>query len=155
MGKIFQGGLVAEGFRFAIVVSRFNETITSKLLDGAEDTLRRHGAKEQDIDVVWTPGAFEVPLAAQRLAVTGRYQAIVCLSSIIRGETPHFDYVAGHVTGGVGKVGLDSGIPTTFGVITADTVEQAMNRAGMKSGNKGSDAALAAIEMANLFKELD
>jgi len=152
MAGVYEGELSAQGLRFAIVVSRFNGAITQRLLEGAQDALRRHGAG--DVDVAWVPGSFEIPLAARRLAQSGRYQAIICLGAVIRGETPHFEYVANAVSQGVARVGLETGVPTIFGVITADTVEQALDRAGLKAGNKGYDAALAAIEMANLLRRL-
>ncbi|WP_027718122.1 6,7-dimethyl-8-ribityllumazine synthase [Desulfovirgula thermocuniculi] len=152
MPKIYEGRLIGEGLRFALVVGRFNEFITHKLLAGALDALYRHGVREEDIEVAWVPGAFEIPLVARKLAVSGRFHAVVCLGAVIRGATPHFDYVAAEVAKGVAKVGLDTGVPTIFGVITADTLEQAIERAGTKAGNKGWDAALAAIEMADLLR---
>lgn len=152
MPKVYQGRLIGEGLRFALVVGRFNEFITHKLLAGALDALYRHGVREEDIEVAWVPGAFEIPLVARRLAESGRFQAVVCLGAVIRGATPHFDYVAAEVAKGVAKVGLDTGVPAIFGVITADTLEQAIERAGTKAGNKGWDAALAAIEMADLLR---
>lgn len=152
--KVIQGELQAKGLTFGIVVSRFNDFITSKLLDGAIDALVRHGAKEDDIDVVKVPGAFEIPLAAKKLAAKGRYQAIICLGTVIRGSTPHFDYVAAEVSKGVASASLDTGVPIAFGVLTTDTIEQAVERAGTKSGNKGFDSAMTAIEMAQLMKKL-
>ena len=152
--KLIQGELQAKGLSFGIVVSRFNDFITGKLLDGAIDALVRHGAKEDDIDVVKVPGAFEIPLAAKKLAEKGKYQAIICLGTVIRGSTPHFDYVAAEVSKGVATVSLDTGIPVAFGVLTTDTIEQAVERAGTKSGNKGFDSAMTAIEMAQLLKKL-
>jgi 6,7-dimethyl-8-ribityllumazine synthase len=152
--KIIQGELQAKGLRFAIVVSRFNDFITSKLLDGALDALVRHGAKEEDIEVLKVPGAFEIPLVAKRLAAKGAYNAIICLGTVIRGATPHFDYVAAEVSKGIATASLETGVPVAFGVITSDTIEQAVERAGTKSGNKGFDAAMTAIEMAQLFKQL-
>ncbi|MBA4372505.1 MAG: 6,7-dimethyl-8-ribityllumazine synthase [Thermodesulfovibrio sp.] len=152
--KVIQGELQAKGLTFGIVVSRFNDFITGKLLDGAVDALLRHGAKEDDIDVVKVPGAFEIPLAAKKLAAKGRYQAIICLGTVIRGATPHFDYVAAEVSKGVASASLDTGIPIAFGVLTTDTIEQAVERAGTKSGNKGFDSAMTAIEMAQLMKKL-
>lgn len=152
--KVIQGELQAKGLTFGIVVSRFNDFITAKLLDGAVDALVRHGAKEDDIDVVKVPGAFEIPLAARKLAAKGRYQAIICLGTVIRGSTPHFDYVAAEVSKGVASVSLDTGVPIAFGVLTTDTIEQAVERAGTKSGNKGFDSAMTAIEMAQLMKKL-
>lgn len=148
----YEGNLIAKDLKFAIVVGRFNEFIGTRLLDGALDALKRHGASEDDINIAWTPGAFEIPLVAKKLADTGRYNAIICLGAVIRGSTPHFDYVAGEVSKGIAKVNLDSGVPTIFGVLTTDDVEQAIERAGTKSGNKGWQAAVSAIEMANLIK---
>ena len=152
--KVIQGELQAEGLKFAIIVSRFNDFITGKLLDGAVDALLRHGAKDEDIDVIKVPGAFEIPLAAKKVAEKGSYQAVICLGTVIRGATPHFDYVAAEVSKGVASVSLDSGVPIAFGVLTTDTIEQAVERAGTKSGNKGFDAAVTAIEMAQVFKKL-
>ncbi len=152
--KIIQGELQAKGLKFAVVVSRFNDFITAKLLDGAVDALVRHGAKEEEIDVVKVPGAFEIPLAAKKLATKGVYHAIVCLGTVIRGATPHFDYVAAEVSKGVATASLETGVPIAFGVITSDTIEQAVERAGTKSGNKGFDAAITAIEMAQVMKKL-
>ncbi len=154
-GLVFEGFLNGEGLRFAMVVSRFNEFISSKLLSGAWDCLTRHGTEGADIDVAWVPGAFEIPVIAQRLAATKRYDAVICLGAVIRGSTPHFDYVASEVAKGVAKVQLDAGVPVIFGVLTTDTIEQAVERAGTKSGNKGWDAAVSALEMANLVKNLD
>jgi 6,7-dimethyl-8-ribityllumazine synthase len=151
---VFEGFLSGEGLRFAVVVSRFNEFISSKLLSGAWDCLTRHGAEGSDIDVAWCPGAFEIPLVAQKLAATERYDAIICLGAVIRGSTPHFDFVSGEVAKGVAKVQLDAGLPVIFGVLTTDSIEQAVERAGTKAGNKGWDAAVSALEMANLFKSL-
>lgn len=152
--KVIQGELQAKGLKFAIIVSRFNDFITGKLLDGAVDALLRHGAKDEDIDVVKVPGAFEIPLAAKKVAEKGSYHAVICLGTIIRGATPHFDYVAAEVSKGVASVSLDTGVPIAFGVLTTDTIEQAVERAGTKSGNKGFDAAVTAIEMAQVFKKL-
>ncbi len=154
MPNVKQGELNASGKRFAIVVSRFNEFITGKLLDGALDCLTRHGAADADIDVCWVPGSFEIPLVAGRVAAAGKHDAVVCLGAVIRGQTPHFDYVAAEVSKGVAHVALESGTPTTFGVLTTDTIEQAIERAGTKAGNKGADAALAAIELADLIGKL-
>ena len=148
------GELLGQGKKFAIVISRFNEFITSRLLGGAQDVLQRHGVSPDDVDVAWVPGSFEIPLAALRMAQSGRYDAVLCLGAVIRGQTPHFDYVAAEVSKGVAHVSLQSGVPAIFGVITADTIEQAIERAGTKAGNKGADAAAAAIEMANLFAKL-
>ena len=152
--KIIQGELQAKGLRFAVVVSRFNDFITSKLLDGAVDALVRHGAKEEDIEVVKVPGAFEIPLTAKKLASKGSYNAVICLGTGIRGDTPHFEYVAAEVSKGVASASLETGVPIAFGVITSDTIEQAVERAGTKSGNKGFDAAITAIEMAQVMKKL-
>ena len=152
MGKNFEGQLLGKGLKFGLVVSRFNDFITTKLLEGAQDALLRHGVKQEDIDIARVPGAFEIPLIAQRLAQTKKYDAIVCLGAVIRGGTPHFEYIAAEVSKGIAKVGLDSGLPVTFGVITADTLEQAIERAGTKQGNKGFEAAVDAIEMASLLK---
>ena len=150
----FEGKLGGKGLRFAIVVGRFNELISRHLLDGALDNLRRHDVNEADVDVAWVPGAFEIPLVAGRLAAGGRYNAVVCLGAVIRGGTPHFEYVAAEVAKGIAKVSLDSGVPVVFGVLTTDTVEQAIERAGTKAGNKGWAAATTALEMANLMKTL-
>jgi 6,7-dimethyl-8-ribityllumazine synthase len=152
--KVIQGELQAKGLKFAIIVSRFNDFITSKLLDGAVDALMRHGAKEEDVDIVKVPGAFEIPLAAKKVAEKGAYNAVICLGTVIRGATPHFDYVAAEVSKGVAAASLDTGVPIAFGVLTTDTIEQAVERAGTKSGNKGFDAAVTAIEMAQVFKKL-
>jgi len=150
----YEGKLLAEGFRFGIVVSRFNELITRRLLSGALDALRRHGVDEGKVDVAWAPGSFEVPMVAQRLAGSGRYDAVICLAAVIRGDTPHFEYVAAEAAKGIAKVGLDTGVPTIFGVVTADSIEEAIERAGAKAGNRGTDAAMAAIEMADLMRTL-
>ncbi|MFQ5846770.1 MAG: 6,7-dimethyl-8-ribityllumazine synthase [Candidatus Methylomirabilales bacterium] len=155
MPHYLEGHLSAQGFAFAIVLSRFNEFITGKLLDGALDALIRHGADPDKIDVVKVPGAFEIPVAADRLAASHRYDAVICLGAILRGETPHFDYIAGEAARGVAAVAVKTGVPTIFGLVTAETIEQAIERAGTKLGNKGFDAALAAIEMAHLFVQLD
>ena len=154
MPKTVAGDFDARAHRFALVVARFNEFITDKLVDGATDALTRHGADPDKITQVRTPGSFEIPLTAMKLAKSGRYDAIICLGCVIRGQTPHFDYVAAEVSKGIAQVSLQSGLPVTFGVITADTLEQAIDRAGGKSGNKGADAAMAAIEMANLLKAI-
>ena len=154
MSKQFEGNLVGEGLKFALVVSRFNEFITSKLMDGTKDALSRHGVKEDDVDIAWAPGSFEIPLVAKKLAQTGNYNAVICLGAVIRGGTPHFDYIAAEVSKGIASVGLEVGIPITFGIITADTLEQAIERAGTKMGNAGFNAAVNAIEMANLLKTL-
>ncbi|MBI4864067.1 MAG: 6,7-dimethyl-8-ribityllumazine synthase [Candidatus Riflebacteria bacterium] len=152
--KTNQGSLLAQGRTFAIVVSRFNEFITAKLLSGALDGLTRHGAVEDAIEVTWVPGAFEVPLVAKTLAAAGRFDAVICLGAVIRGATPHFNLVAGEMAKGIAQAMLDTGVPVVFGVVTADTIEQAVERAGTKLGNKGFDAAVTAIEMANLMRAL-
>jgi 6,7-dimethyl-8-ribityllumazine synthase len=152
--RTFQGSFDGRDLRIAIVVSRFNETICRRLLEGAVDCLRRHGVRDEVTMVTWVPGAFELPIAAKRLAGTGEVDAVVCLGTVIRGETPHFDYVAGAAATGILQAGLETGVPISFGVLTADTTEQAEARAGGKMGNKGFDAALAAVEMANLFASL-
>lgn len=154
MSKELHGHLDASGLRFAIVVSRFNEFITSKLLSGAIDALSRHGCDEETITTAHVPGSFELPFAAKRLADSGQFDAVICLGCVIRGQTPHFEYVAGEAAKGIAQVGLSTGVPTAFGVITADTLEQAVERAGAKAGNKGVDAATSAIEMANLLKQM-
>jgi 6,7-dimethyl-8-ribityllumazine synthase len=154
MTNTYEGNLLAKGLRFAIVASRFNDLITRRLLSGALDALSRHGADEQQIDVAWVPGAFELPLVAQRLAQSESYDAVICLAAIIRGATPHFEYVAAEAAKGVAKVGLDTGVPTIYGIVTADSIEQAVERAGTKAGNRGADAARSAIEMANLMRSL-
>jgi 6,7-dimethyl-8-ribityllumazine synthase len=153
VAQIFEGNLIGENRRFGIVVSRFNEFITNKLLSGCLDALTRHGVDPDNIDTAWVPGAFEMPLVAQKMAAKN-YDAVICLGAVIRGATPHFDYVSSEVAKGVAQVGLNSGVPVIFGVITADTIEQAIERAGTKAGNKGVDAAVAAIEMANLLNEI-
>ena len=152
--KILEGQLLAEGLKIGIVVSRFNEFITSKLLSGAEHTLRRHGANEDDITVAWVPGAFEIPLIAKKMAKSGKYDGIICLGAVIRGATRHYDYVCNEVSKGVALVNLETEVPTAFGVLTTENIEQAVERAGTKAGNKGSGAAMAVIEMVNLTKEL-
>jgi len=154
--RTIEGKLDAKGMRFGIVISRFNEFISGKLLSGCLDGLSRHGADEKHIDVVWAPGAFELPLLAKKLATAkeNRYDAVICLGTVIRGATPHFDFVASEVSKGIANVGLETGKPVIYGVLTTDNIEQAIERAGSKSGNKGFDAALAAIEMANLMKVL-
>jgi len=154
MNKYFEGVLLGKGLKFGLVVSRFNEFITKKLLEGAQDALLRHGVNQEDIEIAWVPGAFEIPLIAKQLAQTKRYDAVICLSAVVRGGTPHFEYIAAEVSKGIAKVGLDTGLPVIYGVITADTLEQAIERAGTKMGNKGFDAAVTAIEMANLLKSI-
>ncbi|HRY13876.1 MAG TPA: 6,7-dimethyl-8-ribityllumazine synthase [Syntrophomonadaceae bacterium] len=153
MANVFEGKLIGDGQRFGVIVSRFNEFITNKLLSGCLDTLTRHGVDSNAIDIAWVPGAFEMPLAAQKMAARD-YDAVICLGAVIRGATPHFEYVSAEVTKGIAQVGLNSGIPVIYGIITADTIEQAIERAGTKAGNKGSDAAITAIEMINLFKQI-
>ncbi|MEJ5226957.1 6,7-dimethyl-8-ribityllumazine synthase [Thermodesulfovibrio sp.] len=152
--KMIEGKLQAQGLKFGIVVSRFNEFITSKLLEGAIDALLRHGAKEVDIQIVRVPGSFEIPLVAKKLAQSGKFNAIICLGTLIRGATPHFDYIAAEVSKGIALVSLETGIPVSFGVITTETIEQAIERAGSKSGNKGWDAAVTAIEMARVLEQI-
>lgn len=154
MGKSFEGQLIGKGLKFGVVVSRFNDFITTKLLEGAQDALQRHGVRQEDIDVARVPGAFEIPLIAMKLAQTKKYDAIICLGAVIRGGTPHFEYVSSEVSKGVARVGLDTGLPVTFGVLTTDTLEQAIERAGTKQGNKGFEAAVDAIEMASLLKTI-
>jgi 6,7-dimethyl-8-ribityllumazine synthase len=151
---VYEGHLIGEGLRIGIVVSRFNEFISNKLLGGALDALRRHGVAEEDIDVAWVPGAFEIPLLARKLAASERYHAVICLGAVIRGATPHFDYVASESAKGVAQASLQTGLPVIYGIVTADTIEQAIERAGTKMGNKGWDAGEAALEMANLMKAL-
>lgn len=152
MGNVFEGKLVASDMKMAVVVSRFNDFITKRLLEGAEDTLKRHGVEEEMIDVAWVPGAFEISLAAKKLAASGQYDAVITLGAVIRGATTHYDYVCSAVTSGVSNAALETGVPVIFGVLTTETIEQAVERAGTKAGNKGSESAAAAIEMANLFK---
>ncbi len=152
--EIFEGKLISDGLKFGIIVGRFNEFIGGKLLSGALDALKRHGANEEDIDIVWVPGAFEIPLVAKKMAKTEKYDAVICLGAVIRGSTPHFDYVSNEVTKGIANVSLSTELPIVFGVLTTDTIEQAIERAGTKAGNKGYDAANTAIEMANLLKEI-
>ena len=153
MPKMIEGLLQAQGMRFALVVGRFNDFIGGKLVEGALDTLKRHGASDEDIAIAWVPGAFEIPLAARKLAVSGKYDAVITLGAVIRGSTPHFDYVAAEVSKGVAHVGLETGLPVIFGVLTTDSIEQAIERAGTKAGNKGADAALAAIGMVALLRK--
>lgn len=152
--KTIEGALTTNGEKFCIIIARFNEFIGSKLLSGAIDELRRHGVDESNIDVVWVPGAFEIPIVAKKCALTGKYNAIITLGVVIKGSTSHYDYVCAEVSKGVACVGLDTGVPVIFGVLTTDNIEQAIERAGTKSGNKGSDAAKSAIEMANLLKQI-
>ncbi len=154
MANIIEGNLKADGKKFGIIVSRFNSFISEKLLDGALDSLVRSGAKDADIDIVWVPGAFETPLVAKKMATSQKYDALICLGAVIRGATPHFDVVVNEVSKGVAQVSLDSGIPVLFGVLTTETIEQAIERAGTKAGNKGAEVAVAAIEMTNLVDSL-
>jgi 6,7-dimethyl-8-ribityllumazine synthase len=152
--KTIEGKLTGKGLKVGIVVSRFNEFISGKLLDGALDGLRRHETAEEDVEVAWVPGSYEIPLIAKKMTTSGRYDAVICLGAVIRGSTPHFDYVASEVAKGVAQVGLETGNPVIFGVLTTDTIEQAIERAGTKSGNKGFDAAMSAIEMADLMRQI-
>ncbi|WP_058303797.1 6,7-dimethyl-8-ribityllumazine synthase [Gorillibacterium timonense] len=154
MTRIFEGKLISENSKYAIVAGRFNEFIVGKLVSGALDALNRHGAGEEDVDVAWVPGAFEIPLVAKKLAESGKYDAVITLGAVIRGSTPHFDYVASEVSKGVASIGLSTGVPTVFGVLTTDSIEQAIERAGTKAGNKGWEAATTAIEMVNLIKQI-
>lgn len=154
MVKVIEANLIAKGRKFVVVVSRFNDFITKDLFSGCVDTLMRHGADEKDISVVWVPGAFEIPTVACKLAKSKNYDAVVCLGTVIRGSTPHFDYIASEVSKGIANVSLETGLPVIFGIITADTIEQAIERAGTKEGNKGRDAAVSAIEMANLMAQI-
>jgi 6,7-dimethyl-8-ribityllumazine synthase len=154
MARMVEGNLTAKGYAFGIVASRFNDFVTARLLDGALDALRRHGADEDRITVARVPGSFEIPLVAKRMAASRQYDAVICLGTVIRGATPHFEYIAGEVAKGVAMAGLETGVPIVFGVLTTDSIEQAVERAGTKAGNKGFDAACAAIEMANLLREL-
>lgn len=153
--KIYEGNVTGRGLNFAIVVSRFNEFITSKLLGGALDTLKRHETPEENISVAWVPGAFEIPLVAKKLAESKKFDAVICLGAVIRGSTTHYDYVCNEVSKGVAQVSLQTGIPTIFGVVTTENIQQAVERAGTKAGNKGSDAAMSAMEMANLLKSVE
>ena len=154
MGTVFEGHLSAAGLRFGIVVARFNEFITGKLLAGAQDAIRRHGGDEAAVDVAWVPGAFEIPLVARKMAATHRYDAVICLGAVIRGATPHFDFVASEASKGVAHAMLETEIPIAFGILTTDSIEQAIERAGTKAGNKGFEAAVTAVEMANLLRQL-
>jgi 6,7-dimethyl-8-ribityllumazine synthase len=155
VNKTFEGMLLGEGLKFGIVIARFNDFITAKLLDGARDTLSRHGVNEEDVELCWVPGSFEIPLAAQKMANTKRFDAVICLGAVIRGGTPHFEYVASEVTKGIAQVGLNTGIPIVYGVLTTDTLEQAIERAGTKQGNEGAKAAATGIEMANLLAAIE
>jgi 6,7-dimethyl-8-ribityllumazine synthase len=154
MSKTYEGNLLGKGLKIGMVVSRFNEFFSRKLLEGAEDALLRHGVLETDIEVAWTPGSFEIPLVAQKMAASKKYHAVICLGAVIRGGTPHFEYIAAEVTKGIANVGLNTSVPVIYGIITTDTLEQAIERSGTKSGNKGFDAAVSAIEMANLMKAI-
>ncbi len=154
MSKLFEGMLLGKGLKFGLVLSRFNEFITTKLLEGARDALIRHGVSEEGIDIAWVPGAFEIPLAAKKLAETRNYDAVICLGAVIRGATPHYEYIAAEVSKGIAKVGLETGVPVIFGVLTTETLEQAIERAGTKAGNEGFKSAMTAIEMANLVKSI-
>lgn len=154
MTKVYEGHLISENLKYGIVAGRFNEFITGKLVSGALDAFKRHGAAEDDVEIAWVPGAYEISLIAQKMAESGKYDAVITLGAVIRGSTPHFDYVCNEVSKGVASVGLKTGIPVIFGVLTTDSIEQAIERAGTKAGNKGWDAATAAIEMANLVKQL-
>jgi len=154
MVRTIEGNLIAKGKKFGIIASRFNDFITKELVSGCLNMLTRHGANNEDLSITWVPGAFEVPLLAQRLAKSKSYDALICLGTVIRGSTPHFEYIASEVAKGIAKVSLDTGLPVIFGIITADTIEQAVERAGTKEGNKGRDAALSAIEMANLLAQI-
>lgn len=151
---IYEGGFSGKGKKFAVVIARFNEFIGGKLLDGAKDALTRHDTKVEDIDIYWVPGAFEIPLVAKRVAESGRYSAVICLGAVIRGNTPHFEYVSAEVSKGVAQVALSSGVPVMFGVLTTDSIEQAIERAGTKAGNKGFDAAMSALETVNLLEQI-
>jgi 6,7-dimethyl-8-ribityllumazine synthase (EC 2.5.1.9) len=155
MAKVYEGHLLGEGLRFGLVVGRFNEFITNRLLSGALDALKRHGVAEEDMEIAWVPGAFEVPLAARKMIEKQRFNAIICLGAVIRGATPHFEYVAAEVAKGIARISMETGVPVAFGIITADTIEQAIERAGAKAGNKGWSAAVTAIEMANLLKNME
>lgn len=154
MPKIIEGAFQGEGRKIAIVAGRFNDFITSKLVDGAVDTLKRHGVKDNAVTIAWTPGAFEIPLVVKKVAESGKFDAVIALGCVIRGSTPHFDYVAGEAAKGIGQIGLQTGMPVIFGVLTTDTIEQAIERAGTKAGNKGADAAMAALEMIHLLEQL-
>jgi 6,7-dimethyl-8-ribityllumazine synthase len=154
MTRVLQGNMTAGGKRFGVVISRFNEFITAKLLDGAIDALVRHRASDSDIEVAWVPGAFEIPSVTRRMAESKKYDAVICLGCVIKGDTPHFDFIAAEVSKGVAQIGMQSSVPVIFGVLTTDTIEQAIERAGTKAGNKGSEAALGAIEMSNLYAQL-
>ncbi len=155
MPNVYEGNLIGTDLKIGITVSRFNSFITTKLLDGALDALKRHGTNLDDVDIFWIPGSFEIPATAKRLAESKRYDAVICIGAVIRGATPHFDYIAGESAKGIAHVSFDTGMPVIYGVITTETIEQAIERAGTKAGNKGADAAVAAIEMVNLYKQID
>ena len=154
MGKLFEGTLLGKGLKFGLVVSRFNEFFSKKLLEGAQDALLRHGVNEEDVEIAWVPGSFEIPLVAKKLAQTKRYDAVICLGAVVRGGTPHFEYIAAEVSKGVARVGLETGLPVIYGIITTDTLEQAIERSGTKEGNAGFKAAMNALEMANLVRSI-
>ncbi len=154
MSQRFEGVLLGKGLKFGLVVSRFNEFLTKRLVEGAQDALLRHGVNQEDIEIAWVPGSFEIPLVAKKLAETKRFDAVICLGAVVRGGTPHFEYIAAEVIKGIAKVGLEAGLPVIYGVLTADTLEQAIERVGTKMGNRGFDAAVEAIEMANLIKSI-
>jgi 6,7-dimethyl-8-ribityllumazine synthase len=154
MPKTYEGKLVAEGLKIAIVIARFNEFITRRLLGGAMDALQRHGGDEKQVEVAWVPGSFEIPLVAQKMAASGKYDAVICLGAVIRGATPHFEYVASEAAKGIAQASMQTGVPVIYGIVTADTIEQAVERAGTKAGNRGFDAAVSAMEMANLVNQL-
>lgn len=154
MPRIIEGHLIAQGLRFAVVAGRWNHFIADRLLEGAIDAINRHGGDVDGLDVIYVPGSFEIPMAAQRAATSGRYDALICLGALIRGSTPHFDYISAEVTKGIASVSLQTGVPIAYGVLTCDTIDQAIERAGTKAGNKGHEAAMAAIEMANLFRRM-
>jgi 6,7-dimethyl-8-ribityllumazine synthase len=154
MGKLFEGLLQGKGLKFGLVISRFNEFFTRKLLEGAQDALLRHGVNEEDVEVAWVPGSFEIPLIAQKLAQSKRYDAVICLAAVIRGGTPHWEYIAAEATKGIARISLETGLPVINGIITTDTLEQAIERSGTKAGNKGFDAAMSALEMVNLVKAI-
>ena len=154
MGKLFEGTLLGKGLKFGLVVSRFNEFFSKKLLEGAQDALLRHGVNEEDVEIAWVPGSFEIPLVAKKLAQTKSYDAVICLGAVVRGGTPHFEYIAAEVSKGIARVGLETGIPVIYGIITTDTLEQAIERSGTKEGNAGFKAAMNALEMANLVRSI-
>jgi 6,7-dimethyl-8-ribityllumazine synthase len=155
MSKVYEGNLTGKGRKFGIVISRFNEFVSARLLEGAMDCLRRHGTKDDDITVAWVPGAFDIPAVAKRMGGSGKVDAVLCLGTVIRGATPHFDYVAAEAAKGIAHAGMDTGVPTVFGIVTADNLEQAIERAGSKAGNRGWDAARSAMELADLYDQMD